>query len=53
SYEHSFMKKHDGHKLYAMSHTKSRFDRFFMHPYGKSYEHDFTKKHDGHKLYAK
>ncbi|RWV86862.1 hypothetical protein BHE74_00044511 [Ensete ventricosum] len=27
SYEHSFAKKHDGHKLYA----KSSFDRFFTH----------------------
>ncbi|RZS17851.1 hypothetical protein BHM03_00050050, partial [Ensete ventricosum] len=27
SYKHSFMKKHDAHKLCA----KSRFDRFFMH----------------------
>ncbi|RWW48057.1 hypothetical protein BHE74_00045921 [Ensete ventricosum] len=27
SYEHCFMKKHDGHKLCA----KSSFDRFFMH----------------------
>ncbi|RZS21599.1 hypothetical protein BHM03_00054253, partial [Ensete ventricosum] len=27
SYEHGFVKKHDGHKLC----TKSRFDRFFVH----------------------
>ncbi|RWW56366.1 hypothetical protein BHE74_00036924, partial [Ensete ventricosum] len=27
SYEHSFVKKYDGHKLCA----KSSFDRFFMH----------------------
>ncbi|RWW61073.1 hypothetical protein BHE74_00031888, partial [Ensete ventricosum] len=27
SYEHGFVKKHDGHKSCA----KSRFDRFFVH----------------------
>ncbi|RWW66816.1 hypothetical protein BHE74_00025796, partial [Ensete ventricosum] len=27
SYEHDFVKKHDGHKIYA----KSSFDRFFTH----------------------
>ncbi|RRT45023.1 hypothetical protein B296_00043268, partial [Ensete ventricosum] len=27
SYKHGFVKKRDGHKLFA----KSRFDRFFMH----------------------
>ncbi|RRT45978.1 hypothetical protein B296_00053803, partial [Ensete ventricosum] len=27
SYEHSFVKKYDGHKHYA----KSSFDRFFVH----------------------
>ncbi|RWW51356.1 hypothetical protein BHE74_00042309, partial [Ensete ventricosum] len=27
SYDHGFVKKHDGHKLY----TESSFDRFFVH----------------------
>ncbi|RWW10124.1 hypothetical protein BHE74_00023430, partial [Ensete ventricosum] len=31
-YEYGFMKKHNGHKLYATS----RFDRFFMHHLGNS-----------------
>ncbi|RWW61071.1 hypothetical protein BHE74_00031887, partial [Ensete ventricosum] len=31
SYEHDFMKKHDGHKLCAKSRAKSSFNRFFMH----------------------
>ncbi|RZS12647.1 hypothetical protein BHM03_00044128 [Ensete ventricosum] len=31
SYEQGFMKKHDGHKLCAMSLAKSSFDRFFVH----------------------
>ncbi|RZS15333.1 hypothetical protein BHM03_00047147, partial [Ensete ventricosum] len=31
SYELGFVKKYDGHKLRAMSHAKSSFDRFFMH----------------------
>ncbi|RZS15049.1 hypothetical protein BHM03_00046822, partial [Ensete ventricosum] len=31
SYEHSFSKKRDGHKLCMKSHTKSSLDRFFMH----------------------
>ncbi|RRT70003.1 hypothetical protein B296_00026255 [Ensete ventricosum] len=31
SYEHSFMKKRDGHKLYAKLQTISSFDRFFVH----------------------
>ncbi|RRT38225.1 hypothetical protein B296_00034673 [Ensete ventricosum] len=31
SYKHDLMKKHDGHKLYAMSHAKLSFDRFFVH----------------------
>ncbi|RWW49555.1 hypothetical protein BHE74_00044262, partial [Ensete ventricosum] len=31
SYEHGFMKKHDGHKLCITSYAKSSFDRFFMH----------------------
>ncbi|RWW55763.1 hypothetical protein BHE74_00037563, partial [Ensete ventricosum] len=32
SYEHSFMKKCDSHKICA----KSSFDRFFMHSLGNS-----------------
>ncbi|RRT62211.1 hypothetical protein B296_00010218, partial [Ensete ventricosum] len=31
SYEQGFMKKYDGHKLCAKSHSKPSFDRFFMH----------------------
>ncbi|RWW22103.1 hypothetical protein GW17_00013731, partial [Ensete ventricosum] len=49
SYEHGFMKKHDGHNHCAYS----RFDRFFVHHHGKLYEHSFTKKYDGHKFYTK
>ncbi|RZR99654.1 hypothetical protein BHM03_00029256 [Ensete ventricosum] len=30
-YEHGFLKKHDGHKLYTKSHVKSSFVRFFVH----------------------
>ncbi|RWW65078.1 hypothetical protein BHE74_00027639 [Ensete ventricosum] len=36
SYEHGFMKKCDGHKLYVKSHAESGFDRFFMPRLGKS-----------------
>ncbi|RWV78090.1 hypothetical protein GW17_00060999, partial [Ensete ventricosum] len=36
SYEHGFMKKHDGHKLSVKSHADSRFDRFFVHHLGNS-----------------
>ncbi|RWV76984.1 hypothetical protein GW17_00062251 [Ensete ventricosum] len=32
SYEHSFMKKHNGYKLYKMS----SFNRFFVHYFGNS-----------------
>ncbi|RRT44964.1 hypothetical protein B296_00039022 [Ensete ventricosum] len=31
SYEHDFMTKRDGHKLYVKSRPKSSFDQFFMH----------------------
>ncbi|RZS19811.1 hypothetical protein BHM03_00052251, partial [Ensete ventricosum] len=31
SYKHSFVKKHDGHKLCAKSRAESSFDRFFVH----------------------
>ncbi|RRT42682.1 hypothetical protein B296_00010891 [Ensete ventricosum] len=31
SYEHGFVKKCDGHKLYGMSSVKSSFDQFCMH----------------------
>ncbi|RZS23046.1 hypothetical protein BHM03_00055891, partial [Ensete ventricosum] len=31
SYEHGFMKKHNGHKLCTMSRTESSFNRFFVH----------------------
>ncbi|RWW55282.1 hypothetical protein BHE74_00038085, partial [Ensete ventricosum] len=65
SYEHGFMKKHDGHKLCGKSPAESSFDRFFMHRlensnyssfpmyHGKSYEHGFTIKRNGPKLCAK
>ncbi|RZS19810.1 hypothetical protein BHM03_00052250, partial [Ensete ventricosum] len=36
SYEHCFMKKCNGHKLYAKSRVESRFDQFFMHRLGNS-----------------
>ncbi|RWW42685.1 hypothetical protein BHE74_00051741 [Ensete ventricosum] len=36
SYEHSFTKKCDCHKLCAKSHAKSSFDRFFVHRLGNS-----------------
>ncbi|RWW75604.1 hypothetical protein BHE74_00016371, partial [Ensete ventricosum] len=36
SYEHSFVKKHDGHKDCAKLRAKSSFDRFFMHRRGNS-----------------
>ncbi|RZS21755.1 hypothetical protein BHM03_00054437, partial [Ensete ventricosum] len=32
SYEHGFLKKRDGHKLFTMSRSESSFDRFFVHP---------------------
>ncbi|RRT73271.1 hypothetical protein B296_00026747 [Ensete ventricosum] len=35
-YEHGFAKKHDGHKLCAMSRAKSSFDQFFVHHLGNS-----------------
>ncbi|RZR95955.1 hypothetical protein BHM03_00024863 [Ensete ventricosum] len=64
SYEHGFMKKCNGHKLYAKSRAKSCFIRYFVHclriqntshkqVQGKSYSHDFSKNFDGHKLYVK
>ncbi|RWW55285.1 hypothetical protein BHE74_00038090, partial [Ensete ventricosum] len=31
SYEHGFMKKHEGHKLCSKSRAELSFDRFFMH----------------------
>ncbi|RZS25216.1 hypothetical protein BHM03_00058389, partial [Ensete ventricosum] len=31
SYEHGFMKKHDGHTLCIKSRTKSSFNKFFVH----------------------
>ncbi|RZS23067.1 hypothetical protein BHM03_00055918 [Ensete ventricosum] len=34
SYEHSFVKNHDGHKLCVKSCAKSSFDRFFVHHLG-------------------
>ncbi|RWV92467.1 hypothetical protein GW17_00045158 [Ensete ventricosum] len=57
SYEHGFMKKSDGYKLYAKSRAKSSFNHSFMHrlgiskywpfktvlAHGKSYEHGFAK----------
>ncbi|RRT38468.1 hypothetical protein B296_00035525, partial [Ensete ventricosum] len=49
SYEHSFMKKRDAHKLCAKSILA--IPNVLAHE--KSYEHDFTKKRDDHKLYTK
>ncbi|RZS16791.1 hypothetical protein BHM03_00048838 [Ensete ventricosum] len=63
SYEHSFMKKYDSHKLYC----KVEFRSVFRAPsrnikilaipnvlaHRKSYEHGFLKKCIGHKLFAK
>ncbi|RWV80364.1 hypothetical protein GW17_00058381 [Ensete ventricosum] len=57
SYEHSFTKKSDGHKLCAKSRAKSSFNQFFVHrlgilkywpfktvlAHGKSYKHGFMK----------
>ncbi|RWW83928.1 hypothetical protein BHE74_00007534, partial [Ensete ventricosum] len=34
THEHGSAKKHDGHKLYAKSLAKSRFDWFFVHRLG-------------------
>ncbi|RRT55714.1 hypothetical protein B296_00033226, partial [Ensete ventricosum] len=31
SYEHGFMKNHDGHNICAKSNIESSFDRFFVH----------------------
>ncbi|RRT38753.1 hypothetical protein B296_00039516, partial [Ensete ventricosum] len=31
SYEHGFMKKYDGHKIYAKLDVNSIFNRFFVH----------------------
>ncbi|RWV98407.1 hypothetical protein GW17_00038754 [Ensete ventricosum] len=66
SYEHGFIKKHDGHNLCVKSHEKSSFNRFFMHHFKNSKywpfhvlaheklcEHSFTKKYDGHELCTK
>ncbi|RRT50433.1 hypothetical protein B296_00014720 [Ensete ventricosum] len=36
TYEHDFVKKHDGHKLCAKSCAMSRFDRFFVHHFRNS-----------------
>ncbi|RWV82735.1 hypothetical protein GW17_00055749 [Ensete ventricosum] len=36
SHEHSFMKKHDGHKLCAKSRANSSFDQFYVHHLGNS-----------------
>ncbi|RWW37241.1 hypothetical protein BHE74_00057678, partial [Ensete ventricosum] len=36
SYKHSFMKKHDAHKLCAKSRAASSFDQFFVHRIGNS-----------------
>ncbi|RRT83498.1 hypothetical protein B296_00001443, partial [Ensete ventricosum] len=63
SYEHSFMKKYDSHKVTrkvefrSIFRASSRKFKILAIPnvlaHGKSYEHSFTKKYDGHKLYAK
>ncbi|RRT36315.1 hypothetical protein B296_00056302 [Ensete ventricosum] len=66
SYEHGFMKKHDGHKFYA-NRVQSQVRSVFRAPSrkfqilaipdvlarGKSYEHGLMKKLDGHKLCMK
>ncbi|RWV79306.1 hypothetical protein GW17_00059575, partial [Ensete ventricosum] len=31
TYEHGFVKKHDGHNVCAKLRSKSSFDRFFVH----------------------
>ncbi|RRT66801.1 hypothetical protein B296_00023577 [Ensete ventricosum] len=59
SYEHSFVKKHDDHKLCAkvefslIFYAPSRKFKILVIPnelaHGKSYEHGFVKKCDGHK----
>ncbi|RWV79516.1 hypothetical protein GW17_00059342 [Ensete ventricosum] len=63
SYEHGFVKKHDGHKLFAKVEFRSVFralSRKFnklaipnVIAHWKSYEHGFVKKLDGHKLCKK
>ncbi|RZR96093.1 hypothetical protein BHM03_00025054, partial [Ensete ventricosum] len=63
SYEHSFTKKHDGHKLCAKVEFRSVFcapSRKFkilaipdILAHGKSYEHGFSKKRNSLKIYAK
>ncbi|RRT37792.1 hypothetical protein B296_00024572 [Ensete ventricosum] len=63
SYEHSFVKKHDDHKLYAKAEFRSIFHalswklKILTIPNvlacGNSYKHGFIKKHDGHKLCTK
>ncbi|RZS16931.1 hypothetical protein BHM03_00049005, partial [Ensete ventricosum] len=58
SYEHDFIKKHDGHILCAKSRSifraPSRKFKILAIPdvldHWNSYEHSFTKKHDGHKI---
>ncbi|RRT37794.1 hypothetical protein B296_00024569, partial [Ensete ventricosum] len=66
SYEHSFVKKYNGHKLCAKA-RKVEFRSIFCAPsrklkilvtpnvlaHGKSYENGFMKKCDGNKLYGK
>ncbi|RRT61364.1 hypothetical protein B296_00037498, partial [Ensete ventricosum] len=42
SYEHSFTKKCDSHKLCTKSRAESSFDRFFMHHQGNSKYWPFT-----------
>ncbi|RZS19288.1 hypothetical protein BHM03_00051662, partial [Ensete ventricosum] len=42
SYEHGFMKKHDGHKLCVKSRADSSFDRFIVHHLGNSKYRPFT-----------
>ncbi|RWV99682.1 hypothetical protein GW17_00037399, partial [Ensete ventricosum] len=63
SYEHGFLKKRDGQKLYG----RVKFRSIFRAPFqnlkilaipnvlvlGRSYESSFVKKCNGHKLYAK
>ncbi|RRT55001.1 hypothetical protein B296_00031532, partial [Ensete ventricosum] len=63
SYEHSFTKKCDGHKLCAKVEFRLVFCalswkfKILVIPdvlaHGKSYEYGFTKKHDGYKICTK
>ncbi|RWW71534.1 hypothetical protein BHE74_00020719, partial [Ensete ventricosum] len=53
SYEHGFTKKHDSHKLYVKSSTKSSFDRFFMHRLGNLKYWPFPTYYPGEDVQAR